>query len=71
VGYHAYLQHGTSVCWQIKSQLESRPVTADLTTTILHRYKLLINDIKPVHLCNHSLFAGSVNNQFHKFVCTL
>jgi len=25
------------------------PVTADLTTTVLHSYKLLINDIKPDH----------------------
>jgi len=29
------------------SQLESGPVTADLTTTVVHSYKLLMNDIKP------------------------
>jgi len=33
------------VCWHLKTQFESGPVTADLTTT-----KLLINDVKPVHL---------------------
>jgi len=52
VGYHVYLQHGTSMCWHIKAWLESGLVTADLTTTAVHRYKLLINDVKPVHsLC--------------------
>jgi len=33
VGYHVYLRHGTQVCWQIKTQLESGPVTADVTST--------------------------------------
>jgi len=28
---------------------ESGPVTADLTTTVVHSYKLLINEVKPVH----------------------
>jgi len=27
----------------------SGPITADLTTTVLHRYNLLINNVKPVH----------------------
>jgi len=27
----------------------SGPVTADMTTTVVHNYKLLINDFKPVH----------------------
>jgi len=27
-------------------RLESGPVTADLTTTVIHNYKLLINDVK-------------------------
>jgi len=49
VGYHVYLRHGTSVCWYIKTWLESGPVTADLTTTVVHRYKLLINEVKPVY----------------------
>jgi len=31
----------------IKSQLESGPVTANLTTTVVHTSKLLINDVKP------------------------
>jgi len=33
----------------LKPLLESGPVTADLTTTVVHSYKLLINDGKPVH----------------------
>jgi len=35
----------------LKTRLESEPVTADLTTTVVHTrsYKLLINNIKPVH----------------------
>jgi len=41
------LWHGTLVCWHIKIQLKSGPVTADLTTTVIHNSKLLINDIKP------------------------
>jgi len=32
-----------------KTLLESGPVTADLTTTVVHSSKLLINDIKPDH----------------------
>jgi len=49
VGYHVYLRHGTSVCWQIKTRFESGSVTADQTTTVVHSSKLLINDIKPDH----------------------
>jgi len=49
VGYHVYLGHGTSVCWYIKTRLESGPVTADLTTTVIHSYKLLINNAKFFH----------------------
>jgi len=37
------------VCWHIKTCLESGPVTADLTTTVVHSSKLLINDFKHVH----------------------
>jgi len=37
------------VCWQFKTRLESGPVTADLTTTVVHSSKLLINDVKPDH----------------------
>jgi len=37
------------VCWHIKTRLESGPVTADLTTTVVHSYKLLTNNVKPVH----------------------
>jgi len=38
------------VCWHIKTRFESGPVTADMTTTVLHIYTLLINGFKPVHL---------------------
>jgi len=48
-GYHVYLRHGTSVCWHFKTRLESGPVTADLTITVVHSSKLLINDTKPDH----------------------
>jgi len=34
------------------TRLKSRPVTADLTTTVVHSSKLLLNDVKP----DHSLF---------------
>jgi len=43
------MRHGTSVSWHFKIRLESRSVTADLTTTIIHGYELLINDVKSVH----------------------
>jgi len=43
VGYHVYLRHGTSVCWHFKTRL---------TTTVVHSYKLLINDVKPFHSLN-------------------
>jgi len=39
--------HGTSVRWHLKTWLES--VTADLTTTVIHSSKMLINDVKPDH----------------------
>jgi len=34
----------------LKPWLDSGPVTADLTTTVVHSCKLLINDFKPNHL---------------------
>jgi len=37
----------------LKTRLESGPVTADLTTTVIHSYKLLINDVKPDHSLMH------------------
>jgi len=55
VGYHVYLRHGTSVYWYFKTRLASGSVTADLTTTAVHSYKLLINDVKPVHSLTLSL----------------
>jgi len=36
------------VYWHFKPRLESGPVTADLTTTVVHSYTFLINDVKPV-----------------------
>jgi len=45
VGYHVYLRHGTSMCWNLKTRLESEPVTGDLTTTVVHSYNLLIDDV--------------------------
>jgi len=48
VGYHVYLWHGISVCWHKKTQLESGPVTADLTTNVAHSYKSLINNVEPL-----------------------
>jgi len=54
VGYHVYQQHGTSLYWYIKTRLESGPVTADPTTTVVYNSKLLINDVKPHHSLTHS-----------------
>jgi len=48
----------------IKTSLESGPVTADLTTTVIHSYKLLINDVKPVHSLTHSM--NEINIKFMK-----
>jgi len=31
----------------LKTRLESGPVTADLTTIVIHNYKVLINEVKP------------------------
>jgi len=31
--------------WYFKARLQSEPVTADLTTTVVHSYKLLINNV--------------------------
>jgi len=36
------------VYWYLNTQLESGPVIADLATTVIHSYKSLINDFKPV-----------------------
>jgi len=45
------------VCWYLKTQLESGPVTTDLTTTVVHSYRLLINDIKHSHTLLVNIFA--------------
>jgi len=59
VGYHVYLLHGTSVCWYNKTRLESGPVTADLTTTVEHSSKMLINDVEPDHSITLSLLQNA------------
>jgi len=38
-GYHAYLRHDISVCWYLKTRLEPGPITADMTTTVVHSSK--------------------------------
>jgi len=43
------------VCWYFKTQLEFGPVTADLTTAVVHSSKLLINDVKPDHSLTQNL----------------
>jgi len=53
-GYHVYLWHGTSVCWHMNPWLESGPVTADMTTTVVYSYKLPIN-VKSLNLFTLSL----------------
>jgi len=53
MGYHAYLRHGTSVFWNFKTRLDSGPITADLTTIVVHSYKLAINPVKLVHSLAH------------------
>jgi len=35
------------MCWHLNTRHKSGPVTTDLTTTVVHSYKLLINDVKP------------------------
>jgi len=40
-----FMRNGTSVCWQLKTRLDSGPVTADLTTIFVHSSKL-VSDIK-------------------------
>jgi len=50
MGYRVYLLLGISVSWHPKILPEFGPLTADLTTTDVHSYKLLINNVKSVHL---------------------
>jgi len=51
----------------IKTRFESGPVTADLTTTVVHSSKLLINDVKP----DHSLYRPIAKNfVFFRFKIT-
>jgi len=43
----------------MKTRLESGPVTADLTPTVVHSSKLLINDVKPDHSLSKPLKCGN------------
>jgi len=61
MGYHFHMRHGTSVYLHIKLQLQSRSVTADHTTTVVHNYKLLINNAKPIHSLTKILRRSEVN----------
>jgi len=47
----------------LKPRLESGPVTGDLTTAVVHSYKLLINDFKLVHT-NLILFITNLTRNF-------
>jgi len=51
--YERYVNPNSYVIGVIKTRLESGPVTADLTTTLVHSSKLLINDVKPDHSLTH------------------
>jgi len=46
---------------KLTTPLESGPVTTDLTTTVIHSYKLLINDVKTRSLTHFF----TVNKQVH------
>jgi len=53
-----YMWRGTCtlVCWHVKTCLEPGSVTAYLTTTLVHSYKLLI--ICSLSLCDTELQVG-------------
>jgi len=36
-------------CTDTQTRFEPGPVTADLTTTVIHSYNLLVNNVKHVH----------------------
>jgi len=57
VGYHVYLRCAGT----IKPQLESGPFRADLTTTVVHSSKLLINDVKPDHSPTPNMFKWTIS----------
>jgi len=46
----------------LKFHFESGPVTADLTTTVVHRYKLLRNHVKTLHSGNSRLIKAHFEN---------
>jgi len=52
-----YLRHGTSVYRYVEISLGTGAVTTDLTTTVVHNYKLLINDVKPFHTRHTKWFS--------------
>jgi len=61
-----YLRHGTSVCRHFKTRLESGPVTADLTTTVVHSSTLLINDVKPDHSLENDINGTLTTKLYNK-----
>jgi len=56
----------------IKARLESGPVTADLTTTVVHRCNLLMNDVKTrslTHSCGISFCTLTIiKNKYSRTV---
>jgi len=70
MGYHVYLWHSTSVCWPLKTQFESGPVTANLTTNVVYSYKSLINDVQPPVLLTHLIHMPTIYTICHVlYVC--
>jgi len=65
MGYHEYLRHGTTVSWHNKTRLESGPVTAYLTTTVVPSHKSLLESFTHlVHnggLCEFCFFKVDYN----------
>jgi len=46
-----------------KNRLESGAVTADLTISVVHNYKLLINDATVDDICKHVMKDISLKNK--------
>jgi len=49
-----------------ETRLQSLPGIADMTTTVVHSYKLLINDVKPIHSLTHIHYKALIwsGNEF-------
>jgi len=46
--------------WHINTRLESGPVTADLTTTVVHRYKFRCQTVLNIRVCVEFNMLNSV-----------